>query len=175
MGVGPGQQPLTNPQQSALGAALGRVSPPNNPKTLAQRTDPQYLWLSKLHSIRKAVDETIQESLDDREPEEQTLITAIRHAIDRLIRGVKGNEVSLKMASSAVEALAPQIAAMLDAQLEQVTRAPIVSGAPEATGMQPPPMGGGMPGQPPGAPPGMPGAMPGGMGGPAPPASFGAG
>lgn len=172
MGVGPGQQPLSNPQQSALGAALGRVSPPNNPKTLAQRTDPQYLWLSKLHSIRKAVDETIQESLDDRPPEEQTLITAIRHAIDRLIRGVKGNEVSLKMAASAVEALAPQIAQMLEAQLEQVTRAPIVPGAPEATGMQPP-MGGGMPGQPPGA---MPGGMPGGMpGAPAPPASFGAG
>lgn len=165
MSVGPGQPPLSNPQQSALASALGRVSPPSNPKTLAQRTDPQYLWLGKLHSIRKAIDETIQESLDDRAPEEQTLITAMRHAIDRLIRGVKGNEVSVKLASSAIETIAPQIAQQLDMQLEQMTRAPIVPGAPQPG--QPP----GMPmGQPPGAPPG---GMPPGM--PGPPASFGAG
>jgi hypothetical protein len=161
--VGPGQDPLSNQQQSALASALGRVGPPNNPKTLAQRTDPQYLWLSKLHSIRKAIDETIQESLDERPPEEQSLITAIRHAIDRLIRGVKGAEASMKLASSVVETLAPQIAQQLEAQLEQMTRAPMVPGAPQPSGMQP---GGGMP--PPGPQPGPMSAMA-GMAAPPPP------
>ena len=163
MSVGPGQAPLNNQQQSALASALQRTGPPNNPKTLAQRTDPQYLWLSKLHSIRKAIDETIQESLDDRPPEEQTLITAQRHAIDRLIRGVKGDSVSIKLASEVTEATAPQIAQQLEMQLEQMTRAPIVPGAPQVTGMQPQgDMSGGMPGmgQQPGPPAGPPPGAP---------------
>lgn len=162
VGVQPGQDPLSGGQQTALASALGRVGPPNNPKTLVQRTDPQYLWLSKLHSIRKSIDECIQESLDERPPDEQTLVTAMRHATDRLIKGINGQEASLKLASEATAAFAPELSAQADQKLGALSGPPTVPGAPQMSGPPPPPMMGGGPQGPPagGSPPGMPGGMP---------------
>jgi len=142
---------LTQPQQNTLASTLSRVGPPNNPRTLAQRTDPQYQWLAKLHAIRKSLDETIQESLDSQDPETQAVITAMRHGVDRFIHGVKGADVSLKLASSVLENVAPDLSQQADQRLEQMTR-PVVPGAPIPTGMQPPQPGGMQPGMPGGAP-----------------------
>jgi hypothetical protein len=144
-GVGPGQPPLSGAQESALAATLARTGPPANPKTLTQRTNPQYRWLGKLHSIRKAIDECIEESLDERSPDEQTLVTATRHAVDRLLKGVSGSEAALTLAAESTEAFAPAIAQAARAQLEQMTRPPMASGMPPTAGMVPPP--GGPPGQ----------------------------
>lgn len=161
----PGQAPLDANAQSALAATLNKVGPPDNPQTQVQRTNPQYQWLSALHSIRKACDECISESLDDRSPEEQVLVTAMRHAVDRLIKGVKGPEASLKLASEATESFAPAIAQQAQAQLTQMTSPPTVAGGPQLAGVpgmpglgqQQPPVGGppgGAPMQPP-VPPAM--------------------
>lgn len=150
----PGQAQPSQAQQSALAQALARTGPPDNPRTLVQRTNPQYLWLSKLHSIRKAIDECIAEGLDDRTPDEQVLVTACRHAFDRMIKGVGGQETSLKLASESVQSFAPDLASQADARLVQMTSAPTVAGAPQLAGMM------GAPQQPPVAPGGTaPGAM----------------
>lgn len=125
----PGQGDLGQAQQTALAQALARTGPPNNPRTLVQRTNPEYQWLSKLHSIRKAIDECIAEGLDARTPEEQVVVTAMRHAFDRLIKGVGGQEVSLKLASEATQSFAPAIAQQADSQLTQMTMAPMLAGA----------------------------------------------
>jgi hypothetical protein len=167
---------LTTGQQNTLASTLRQVGPPNNPRTLSQRTDPQYQWLSKLHAIRKALDECIQESLDSQADETQAVVVSVRHAMDRFIHGVKGPEVALKLAASILEGSAPDLSQQVDARLEQMTR-PTVPGAPQLTGVPPinaMQMGGGPPTG--GAPPGGPGPMgPPGGGAPAPPASFGAG
>jgi hypothetical protein len=124
----PGQGNLGPAQQSALAQALARTGPPNNPRTLIQRTNPEYQWLSKLHSIRKAIDECIAEGLDARTPEEQVVVTAMRHAFDRLIKGVGGQETSLKLASEATQSFAPAIAQQADSQLMQMTAPPMIAG-----------------------------------------------
>lgn len=139
LSVGPGQDQMTQGQQNTLASTLQQVSPPNNPRTLSQRTDPQYQWLAKLHAIRKALDECIQESLDSQEPETQAVIVSTRHAMDRFIHGVKGGDVSLKLASSVLEGVAPDLQQQVEQRLEQQTR-PVVPGAPQITGMQPPQM-----------------------------------
>lgn len=162
--VQPGQPPLQPGQQTALAAALSRVSPAPNPKTQTMRTNPQYQWLGKLHSIRKAIDETIQESLDDQPPDAQTLVVAMRHAIDRLINGVQPANASLQLAAEVTETLAPPLSMQLSAQLDQLTRPPSALGAPQITGMPMPggpPIGGAPPGQPPGAAPPMQPPLPG--------------
>jgi hypothetical protein len=128
-------QPPDQGQQSALAQALSRTGPPDNPRTLVQRTNPQYQWLSKLHSIRKAIDECIAEGLDDRTPEEQVVVTAMRHAFDRMIKGVGGTETSLKLASEATQSFAPDLASQADARLVQMTSAPTVAGAPQLAGI----------------------------------------
>jgi len=163
----PGQAPLDQSQQSALAQTLAKTGPPDNPKTLVQRTNPQYQWLSKLHSIRKAFDDCIADTLDDREPDEQVLVTSMRHAVDRLIKGVKGAESSLKLVAETTESFAPDLAMQAQNQLTQMTSAPQVAGAPQLAGLlggqqQPPvpPMGGMQPPVP-GAPPQ--GAMPPGI------------
>lgn len=152
---------MTQGQQNTLASTLQRVGPPNNPRTLSQRTDPQYQWLAKLHAIRKALDECIQESLDDQEPETQAVVVAVRHAMDRFIHGVKGGDVSLKLASSVLEGVAPDLQMQVEQRLEQQTR-PVVPGAPQVTSMPPVnamQMGGPPPGNAPGMPP-APGAQP---------------
>lgn len=158
-GVQPGQPALDQSQQSALAQTLARTGPPDNPKTLVQRTNPQYQWLSKLHSIRKAIDECISDTLDDREPDEQVLVVSMRHAVDRMIKGVKGAEASLKLAAETTETIAPELAQQLQARLTQMTSPPTVAGGPQLAGML-----GAMPGGPqqPSVPP------PGGMQPPVP-------
>lgn len=152
----PPQGNLGADQQTALAQVLARTGPPNNPRTLVQRTDPQNQWLSKLATIRKSLDECIAEGLDARTPEEQVLVTAMRHASDRLIKGVGGAETSLKLASEVTQSFAPQIAQQADSQLLQMTASPSIAGGPGLAGLF-----GGAPQQSPVGPGGMPppGAM----------------
>lgn len=136
----PGQPQLGPGAQQTLASMLAQTGPPDNPQTQVQRTNPQYKWLSMLHSIRKSIDECIAESLDDRTPEEQVLVTAMRHATDRLIHGVGGAEASLKLASESLESFAPDLAAQAQARLTQMTAPPTIAGGA--------PLGGGAPGMP---------------------------
>jgi hypothetical protein len=115
-----------------------------------------------LHSVRKSIDACIQDGLDDRSDDEQVLITALRHAVDRLIKGVGGAEASLSLSAELTETLAPALSQQARAQLDTMSRPPTAPGAPQITGPAPggppvpPPSGGGM--QPP-----VPGAMPPGI------------
>ena len=162
-GVQPGQPPLSPGQQSGLAAALAKTEPPQNPKTMAQRTNPQYLRLQRLHSIRAAIDKYVQEGLDDQPDDEQILITAMRHAADRLLKGVDGKEVVLTLAQEATQTVAPEVAQAAQQALANLNRPPMAPGMPQLTGMP----GGAPPGPPGGMPPGGPPGPP--AGGPMPP------
>ncbi len=166
-GVQPGQAPLDNQQQSALAATLAKTGPPPNPKTLAQRTNPEYQWQAGLHSVRKALDNLL-ESIDERPDEDQTLITAMRHAADRLLKGVPGADTSLSLAAESCETIEPTISQQARQKLDELNRPPQVPGMPQLAGMMA--GGGGAPQM--GGAPMPPGGMP---AGPPPPSPMGGG
>lgn len=122
------------------------------------REDPRYAWLSKLHSVQRALDITIQEVLDNQEPPTRVLITSMRHAINQLINNVDGANATLSLAAELTEQAVPTASQQIKAQQVQMNRPPQVLGAPQITGG--PPIGGPPQGPPVGGPP--PGIVPGG-------------
>ena len=127
------------------------------------REDPRYAWLSKLHSVQRALDVTIQEVLDNQAPETRTLVTSMRHAVNQLINNVDGANASLALAAELVEQSVPMAAQQIKAQQVQLNAPPQVLGAPQISGgpmapPQGPPVGIPPPGPLAGAPPG--GGMP---------------
>lgn len=117
------------------------------------REDPRYAWLSKLHSVQRSLDITIQDVLDNQSPETRVLITSIRHAVNQLINNVDGNNASLSLAAELTETSVPMAAQQIKAQQMQLNQPPQVLGAPSISGGPMPPQGPPVGGPPQGAPP----------------------
>lgn len=161
---GPGQQPMTSGQQSALASALQSVSPPSNPKTPFQRTDPQHTWLIGLQRVRTSFRD-LNDNLDDKDDITVGLIIAMQVATERLLAGVPPNEVALLSAASMIKTVNPMLASQIEQQWASINRPPQVAGAPMQTGPTPQPGAGMGPATPPpGMNPGIATAMMGGAG-----------
>lgn len=117
-------------QEAQLRAALSRVSPPQNPKTPAQRTDPQHEWLIGLQRVRATVSDLIRDQLDDKPQPVQDLILAMNAAIEKTLAGIDPNTVALLAGASIVKAIAPQVSSQLEMQAAQGSRPPMVPGMP---------------------------------------------
>lgn len=162
---GPGQQPMQPGQEAQLRAALSRVGPPQNPKTPAQRTDPQHEWLIALQRVRATVADIIRDHLDDKPQPVQDLILAMNAAMEKTLAGIDPNTVSLLAGASIVKSIAPQVSSQLEMQAAQGSRPPMVPGMPSIStpptglgvgpGVQAPTAGGPPPVSPP-APGGQP-------------------
>jgi hypothetical protein len=140
-GVGPGQTPMSPQQQSGLAAALSNVSPPPNPKTPFERTDPQHLWLIALQRVRQTLREC-NDQIDDKDDTTQAIVTSMGVATERLLAGVPPQEIALMAAGSMIKGFSPQLATQLEQAWVQINRPPSVPGMPVPTGPLPQ---GGMP------------------------------
>lgn len=145
---GPGQPPLSAGQQTSLAQALNQDSNAN-PKIKALRTDPQYRWQGDLNSIKKACAVCL-ENADTRTDDEQTLINSIFHAVDRLLKKVDADDVSLSLTNEVCATVAPELAQAAQQKLNEKSRPPMVPGMPQITGLS----GGAAPGPPSGGPAG---------------------
>lgn len=144
------------------------MSPPNNPKTPADRTDPEQRWLIGLQRIRTTLRDA-NEKTDDKDDVTQSLINAMLVATERLLAGVPPQEIALMAAATMVKGFQPQLAAQLQQAWVGINRPPTVPGMPIPTG--PSPMGAAV--QPQAPTPPMPGPPPGNMsGGGSPPAGL---
>jgi hypothetical protein len=147
---------MNQAQQGGLRSALAGVSPPPNPKTPAQRDDPQHKWYLALQRIRTTVKDLIERELEDKDQPTSDIFLAMHAALEKLLAGIDPKTVAGFMAASAVKSINPQIASQLEIEAAQAGRPPQVQGMPNLVGMPQPPLGGGlMPAQgpPTGAPP----------------------
>lgn len=124
-------------QQQQLRQALSRVGPPQNPKTPAQRIDPQHEWLIALQRVRAVVNDIIRDHLDDKPQQIQDLFLAINSAVEKTLAGIDPNVVSMLAGAAIVKSIAPPIATQLEMQAAQSSRPPMVPGAPTISAPQP--------------------------------------
>lgn len=122
-------------QNGGLRSAMASVSPPQNPKTPAQRDDPQHAWYIALQRIRIPLQDTISNKLDDKDDKTAAILIAMHAAIEKLLAGIDPQMVAGFMAASAIKPFDPMTAATLENSADQVGRPPVVPGTPNITGM----------------------------------------
>jgi len=114
---------------------MSAVSPPQNPKTPAQRDDPQHSWYIALQRIRIPLQDLIEKQLDDKDDVTAAIIIAMHSAMEKLLAGLDPKIVAGFMAASAIKPFDPMTAAQLENNAAQVGRPPTVPGSPTLTGM----------------------------------------
>ncbi len=128
---------------ASLASLVNQQAPPSNSATAATRTNPEHDWYVALQCVRRTAEEA-GEKAEQRGPETQAILAAVRTACSRLLAGVDPKIVAASMASTTLEPISPQLATQCQQLAASLSAPPIAPGA------------GGAPGSPfgaPGAPP----------------------